>query len=131
MFRISISNDSKIMDRSKLHTGRIYYYYQIVHDTKNRRPIEPKQVERNSVRQYCCKIDIIDHRISTHTTSLHFWNGRTMWIAIWKGMCRRHLRAEESTTTTPRSRIRRTCTVRRPCQSIRLSQPRATMENPE
>ena len=60
----------------------------------------PKKMERYNVRQHCSKIDIIDYRISTHTTPPHLLNGQIMRIAIWKGMCRRHLCAEESVATT-------------------------------
>ena len=37
-------------------------------------------------------------------------------------MCRRHLHTEESATTTLRTRARYTCTIRRPSESIQLSQ---------
>ena len=115
----TISNDSKILDRRELHTGRVHYY-QIVHDTKNRRPIEPEQMERDRIRQHCGKIDIINHCVSTHTTPLHIRNGQTMRITIRKGMCRCHLHTEEGATTTPQTRTRHACTVSRLSESVRF-----------
>ena len=113
----TISNDSKILDRQELHTGRVHYY-QIVHDTKNRRPIKPEQMERDRSRRHRGKIDIINHRVLTHTTPLHIRNGQTMRIAIRKRMRRCYFHTEESTTTTSRTRTRHTRTVCRPSKSI-------------
>ena len=113
----TISNDSKILDRRELHTGRIYNH-QTIHDTQVRRPIKPNQMERNSAWRHRGEIDIINHRAPTHATSLHIRNGRTIRITIRKGMRRCHLYTEESTTATPRTRTRHARAVCRPSEGI-------------
>ena len=89
-------------------------------------------MERNSTGRHRCEIDIVNYCTPTHTTPMHIWNGRAMWIiVIWKRMCRRHFHIEKGTTTTLGTRTEHTHIVCGLSENLWLSQSRTTTENPQ